>query len=127
MVGLAPIEAFGLAVAGFVFTGMMNPFVNGPLGAILQTRVEPSIQGRVMTLVNSSAMAMAPLGMILAAPVSELFGIQAWFIAGGLVTIVMGIAGFFIPVIMHIEDDLALVVPILEAAPDPEDAQQVLV
>ncbi len=111
IVGLAPMEAFILAAAGFLLAGFMNPIVNGPLGAILQTRVEPSIQGRVMTLVSSCAGAMSPLGMILAAPVAGWLGIQAWFIAGGLVTMAMGIAGLFIPVIMNIEEDLPLAVP----------------
>lgn len=126
LVGLAPAEAFSLAVAGFCLFGLMNPITNGPLGAILQTRVEPSIQGRVMTLVSSSAMAMSPLGMILAAPVSEWLGIQAWFIAGGFVTIAMGIAGLFIPIVMHIEDDLPLAVPVPAAAPGPDGLAQSL-
>ena len=54
---------------------------------------------------------MSPLGMILAAPVADWLGIQAWFIAGGLVTMGMGLAGLFIPVIMNIEEDLPLAVP----------------
>ena len=88
--------------------------------ALLQTRVEPAMQGRVMTLVSSCAGAMSPLGMILAAPISNWLGIQAWFIAAGLVTILMGFLGFFLPVVMHIEDDMPLAVP--AARPHPGDS-----
>jgi MFS transporter, DHA3 family, macrolide efflux protein len=115
LVGLTPASAFGLAVGGYVLAGFANPICNGPMGALLQTRVEPAMQGRVMTLVSSCAGAMSPLGMILAAPISNWLGIQAWFIAAGLVTILMGFVGFFLPVVMHIEDDMPLAVP----TPDP--------
>ena len=109
LIGLTPADAFGMAIAGQIVAGIMNPITNGPLMALIQGRVEPSIQGRVMTLISSSCMAMMPLGTLLAAPVAELLGIQAWFIAAGLVTALMGTAGFFIPVVMNLEADMPLI------------------
>jgi DHA3 family macrolide efflux protein-like MFS transporter len=106
MIGLAPGTAFFLAVAANTLAGVFNPICNGPVLALLQTRVEPSIQGRVFTLVSSGCAAMMPLGMILAAPVADLLGIQFWFITAGVVTAGMGVAGFFLPVITRLESDL---------------------
>ncbi len=50
----------------------------------------------------------------LAAPISNWLGIQAWFIAAGIVTTCMGVLGYFLPVVMHIEDDMPLAVPVRE-------------
>lgn len=109
IIGLAPATAFFLAVGAYFLAGFFNPICNAPVLALLQTRVEPAIQGRVFTLVNSGCGAMSPLGMILAAPISDWLGIQSWFIAAGLVTALMGIAGFFLPVVARLETDLPAV------------------
>jgi DHA3 family macrolide efflux protein-like MFS transporter len=45
---------------------------------------------------------MAPLGLVLAAPIAETLGVRVWFVAGGLVSIAMGVAGFFLPSLMQI-------------------------
>ena len=98
--------------------GFMNPIVNGPLMALLQSRVPADKQGRIFTLVNSGAAGMMPLGVALAAPVSENLGIQAWFLVGGFATVLMGIASFLIPVISNIESDPLH--PPIQSQPLPE-------
>jgi MFS transporter, DHA3 family, macrolide efflux protein len=103
MIGLAPASLFLMAVAGQALSGIMNPLINGPLMALIQERIAPEMQGRVFTLVGSAAGAMAPLGMIAAAPVADRFGVQAWFIIGGIYCLLAGTAAFFIPAIMNIE------------------------
>jgi DHA3 family macrolide efflux protein-like MFS transporter len=85
--------------------GFMNPIVNGPLLAVVQAVVAPEMQGRVFTLIMSFAAAMSPLGLILAGPFADRFGVQSWFVVGGVVTILMGVAAFFVPVIMNIEEE----------------------
>jgi DHA3 family macrolide efflux protein-like MFS transporter len=102
-IGLAPASAFGLAVACAFFAGVMNPIVNGPLFAILQSVVEPEMQGRVFTLIMSISAAMTPLGLIIAGPLVDVLGPNAWFVIGGSVTILMGAAAFFVPAIVRIE------------------------
>jgi DHA3 family macrolide efflux protein-like MFS transporter len=104
MTGFAPANAFWLALVGMTITGITNPLANGPLYALLQTIVRPDMQGRVMALVGSFAMAMTPLGLLVAGPVSDAIGIRAWYWIAGIVTLLMGIAGFFIPAVMHVED-----------------------
>jgi DHA3 family macrolide efflux protein-like MFS transporter len=47
---------------------------------------------------------MTPLGLLIAGPVSDLIGIRSWYWIAGIVTLIMGIAGFFIPAIMNLEE-----------------------
>jgi DHA3 family macrolide efflux protein-like MFS transporter len=118
IVGMTPGTVFAMAVAGYCLAGFMNPICNGPLQAFLQSRVAPEMQGRVFSVVQSGAMAMMPLGTLAAAPVANLLGIPAWFAAAGLVTVAMGILGFFIPVIANIEKDIQpFKAPVSEPAP----------
>ena len=46
---------------------------------------------------------MAPIGLMIAGPVADQAGIQAWFLLGGLLCILMAVAGLFIRTVMNIE------------------------
>jgi hypothetical protein len=48
---------------------------------------------------------------VLAAPVAEVVGVGAWYLAGGIACAAMGTAGFFSPSLMGIEDGAAEAVP----------------
>ena len=104
MVGTAPRELFLMAVVGNTLAGVFNVLVNGPLFALLQDRIAPEMQGRVFSLVGSMAGVISPLGMALAAPVSDYLGIQVWWRFGGIVCILMGLICFFIPAVMKLEE-----------------------
>jgi DHA3 family macrolide efflux protein-like MFS transporter len=103
-VGLTPASAFGIAVVAMFVLGFANPLTNGPVFAIIQSTVEPEMQGRVLTLLGSAAAAVTPLGLIIAGPIADAFGVRAWFIAGGVLTLLLGLAVVFIPSLLHIED-----------------------
>jgi MFS transporter, DHA3 family, macrolide efflux protein len=103
-IGLMPAWAFWLAVLFTFVVGFTNPLVNGPLFAAVQAVVEPDMQGRVFTLIGSAAAAMSPLGLIIAGPVADAFGIRSWFLVGGIVTLLIGAVSFLIPAVMHFED-----------------------
>ena len=105
LIGMAPASAFPLAVGAIFCAGVMNPIVNGPLMAVLQAAVIPEMQGRVFTLTSSVAMAMSPLGLLIAGPVADTLGVRTWFIVGGVVTALMGVVGFMIPAVVYIEDN----------------------
>ena len=63
------------------------------------------MQGRLFGLVASSVSIMSPLGLVIAGPLADTVGTQVWFVIGGAVTVAIGAAGFFIPVVYRIEDD----------------------
>ena len=104
VVGLAPADLFLLAILGNAILGLMLPIANGPIGALLQTIVRPEMQGRVMSLLNSGATAIAPIGLLIAGPFSDWLGIRVWFWAGGILCILIAVTAFFIPVIKNVEN-----------------------
>ena len=101
----APADKFWIALVGIGWVGLMSPIANGPLMAILQARVDPEMQGRVITVLDSGATAMMPISLALAAPIAEFFGVRMWFfIAGGLCALI-ALAAFFIKPIVTVEDN----------------------
>ncbi len=105
VVGLAPANAFWMALLGMGFMGMMNPITNGPIQAIMQARVAPEMQGRVFMLIGSVCAGMMPLSMLVAGPISDWFGIQAWYLASGIGCAIMGTAAFLNKAIINIDRD----------------------
>lgn len=103
-VGWTPTSSFAWALAALTGVGLVVPLVNGPIFAILQATIAPELQGRVFALVASLAGAAAPLGLLFAAPVAELAGVGAWYLAGGAVCVALGVAGFFAPALIGIEN-----------------------
>ena len=107
LVGIAPQHGFWLAWAGMLLAGFMNPMVNAPFMAILQSAVAPEIQGRVFTAVGSLAGLASPLGMAIAGPVADWAGVQVWFLVGGIISLLMGGTMRLIPAVMQLEDEAA--------------------
>ena len=103
LAGVVPASLFPLAVLAMGLMGLMSSLTNGPIMAVLQAAVAPSMQGRVFTLLRSAAMAMMPLGLAVAAPLADVMGVRAWFVVGGLVTLAGGVGGYFIPSLVNIE------------------------
>ena len=104
VLGLAPTTAFPLAVGVQFFALFVGSIGNSSLIAILQTTVPPGMQARVFTLVISLATAMSPIGLAIAGPVADVWGVQSWFLFAGVFTIGIGVGAFFIPALMRIEE-----------------------
>jgi MFS transporter, DHA3 family, macrolide efflux protein len=103
IIGIAPSNAFWLALAGFFVMGVTIPIINGPAMALLQTIVRPDMQGRVLSLVGSVVIAMSPLSLLVAGPISDAYGIRVWYWIAGILCTLIAIIGFFIPAIMNVE------------------------
>ena len=52
--------------------------------AILQSTVDPKIQGRVFTLFGSLISITSPIGLSIAGPVSDWLGLQVWYLTAGI-------------------------------------------
>jgi DHA3 family macrolide efflux protein-like MFS transporter len=85
----------------------MMVIVNGSTFAMLQVIVPAEIQGRVFTIVLNGSGVMAPLGLAVAGPVADALGVRAWFVASGIVMLIMGVGALFVPAIMDIEGEAA--------------------
>jgi DHA3 family macrolide efflux protein-like MFS transporter len=103
LLGAAPGTLFPMAVAGVFILGVMNPLANGPLSALIQSRVEPAYQGRVMTVINSVATGLTPFSLAVAGPLSDRFGIQTWFILGGVSCLIIPIFMISIPSVVALD------------------------
>ena len=90
----------GIVLAPIAKLWMMT---NGPIMAMLQATVAPDMQGRVFSLTTALTTAMVPLGLLVAGPVADAFGVQSWYLLAGGVGVLMGAAGFFLPALVHLE------------------------
>lgn len=104
LVGVLPPEGFYIAVAGMFFAGFMVAMLNGAAQALMQSSIPPEKQGRVFGLVGSLTVAVSPLGLAFAGPVSDLVGVQIWFIVAGVGLSVIMAGGFLMRSVMTIED-----------------------
>jgi MFS transporter, DHA3 family, macrolide efflux protein len=127
-----------IAAGAFLFLFGM-PIVSGCTQAILQTKVEPRIQGRVFALTGMIAAAAMPGAYVLAGPIADAVfeplmaadgalaptlgrfigvgpgrGIALAFVTGGLLLIGIALAGFLHPRIRNVEREL----------PDPAPAAE---
>jgi DHA3 family macrolide efflux protein-like MFS transporter len=103
--GAAPGNAFGMAIVSTLVAGLTVPLIDGPIMAILQGNVAPEIQGRVFTLMGSLLYVTSPLSLAVAGPVSDTLGLQVWYVAAGAACALMGLGGFLMPAIVHIEEN----------------------
>lgn len=104
LLGFIPADLYFVAVAAAFVSGAMMSLTNGPIMAIMQSAVDPAMQGRVFTLLSSVAMAMSPLSLIVAGPLADAFGVTTWFAIGGSVTVVIGLTGFVNKAVLSVED-----------------------
>ncbi len=101
--GLLPSNAFLMAVGLMFWLGATNSITNGPLMAAVQAVVAPEMQGRIFTLISAFAGAMTPLGLIIAGPVADRYGVQTWFLLGGIMTLLMAVGSLMLPAVMNFE------------------------
>jgi DHA3 family macrolide efflux protein-like MFS transporter len=88
--GVLSGEAFMLFVLLSFLMGAATPFFNGPYMAMIQRAYEPAMLGRVISLVTSVMLLASPIGLLMAGPLVDRYGIQAWFFWSGLVTLLAG-------------------------------------
>jgi DHA3 family macrolide efflux protein-like MFS transporter len=103
ILGLVPASAISIAVGAALLVGFMTPMTMGPFFAIIQSTVEPDVQARTFSLLSSVGTGITPLGLMIAGPVADKVGIQAWFLLGGMLCIFMAVIGLFIPAVMNME------------------------
>lgn len=103
LVGFSSASMIWLAVAGMFVVGFMMAFTSGPLMAVLQAVVDPGMQARVLALIGSLSSLMAPVGLLVAGPLSDLVGVRLWYFISAFICVGMSITGFFIPALMTLE------------------------
>ena len=102
---LTPESLFLIALISVFIIGLTIPLIDGPLMAIFQATVRPELQGRVFTLLGSMVGVISIFSLAVAGPVSDWLGLQFWYLTAGFFCAVMGIALFFIPAVVNMEED----------------------
>lgn len=115
LIGLMPPDAFFQATALFFLVAGLGTIVNGSILALLQSTIPADKQGRVFALVVSGSTAMMPIGLVIAGPVADAYGVPIWFIASGVATIVLGTAALLTPSVRALDDVMEIA-----AAESPE-------
>ena len=105
VIGLTPPGMFWLVLASSFVIGLMIPMVDGPFIAIQQETIAPEVQGRVLSLIGSLLWITSPFSLAVAGPISDAFGLQVWYLTAGVLCVAAGVISFFIPVIVHIEEN----------------------
>jgi MFS transporter, DHA3 family, macrolide efflux protein len=103
-IGIIPQNLFLAGLIANTAIGLCLPIINGSIGATLQSSITPDMQGRVFAFIQSAAMLVSPIALIIAGPFADRFGIQPWFLIAGICCTLMGIIGFFFPDVMGIEN-----------------------
>jgi DHA3 family macrolide efflux protein-like MFS transporter len=103
VIGTAPANGIFLAIGAMFLVGIGLSFGNGAGQALLQVLVVPDMQGRVFATLRALRSLMAPLGLALAGPFTDLFGIQSWMLGAGIGITIMIAAMPFIPQVADIE------------------------
>ncbi|MDO3409797.1 MFS transporter [Saccharibacillus sp. CPCC 101409] len=89
--GTLPQSAFAGFVALSLLMGAAVPLYNGPYMAMIQKAYRPEQLGRVISLVTSLTVLSSPIGLAIAGPVVEAYGVQTWFLGAGIAISVLGL------------------------------------
>lgn len=111
VMGAAPANLFTVGVAGALLVGLTIPLLDGPLMAILQAAIAPEMQGRVFMMFSSLLSSTVPIGLLIAGPVADAVGVRLWFIAAGILTLVMAGIGLFKPSMIDLESNKKELLP----------------
>ena len=140
LAGLPPSPLL-IASGAFLFL-LAVPIASGCMQAILQSKVDPTVQGRVFAFTGMAASAAMPIAYLVSGPVADKFfepwfavggplagsfgkwigvgpgrGIAAAFVASGLLLIAVTVAGYLHPRVRGLEDELPDAIP--DAKPVP--------
>lgn len=94
---------FSMFIVLMFAAGFMVPLIDGPFISIIQTCVEDTYQGRIITIMGSLLWLTTPFGLAIAGPFSDRFGVITWYKIAGLFCIIGALISAFSPVLKNVE------------------------
>ena len=85
-----------------IFGGMAMSIFSAAFMTTIQEEVAPELLGRVFSLYFSMALLPSMVGLLYTGIVAEIIGVANAFLISGAMVILVGIASFFTPTIMHL-------------------------
>jgi DHA3 family macrolide efflux protein-like MFS transporter len=104
VIGTVPANCIFLAIGAMFLVGVGLSLGNGVAQALFQVLIVPDMQGRVFATLGALRSLMSPLGLALAGPFTDVFGIQSWMLCAGIGITIMVAAMPFIPEVADIEE-----------------------
>lgn len=104
-ISILKADQFPVLVPASLMLGFMIPIVDGPFMAILQSKVAPEFQGRVLTMTGSLLWLTTPFGLGIAGPIADRLGIQIWYSLAGVLCLLSTLSIFFLPALKNIEEN----------------------
>lgn len=104
VIGTASAEGIAVAIGAMFLVGVGLALDNGAAQALFQVLIVPDMQGRVFASLRALRTLMSPLGLALAGPFTDAFGVQSWMLCAGIGITAMGTAMRFIPEVATIEE-----------------------
>ncbi len=104
--GIVPAEVILLAYGLSAAVGLSISLLNGSMMAMMQASVPFAMQGRVFALISAGATAMMPVGLLLAGPLADAFGVRIWYLVAGVPMIFITLAYTLSGSVLHIEDQV---------------------
>ncbi len=98
--GLLPQNesAFWLFAALCTFMGASGNLYNIPYIAYMQEKIPREVQGRAFSIMSSLMSATMPLGLLIAGPVAEIYGVKFWFYLTGIAFFIITSISFLLVV-----------------------------
>jgi DHA3 family macrolide efflux protein-like MFS transporter len=101
--GMVPSGMFVIGVASVFLFSMVISVGDASFFAMLQASIPPEMQGRVLMILMSLGAATGPIGLVIAGPLSDLYGIKMWFLGAGIVLGLISLTALFVPAILRVE------------------------
>jgi DHA3 family macrolide efflux protein-like MFS transporter len=121
LTALSGSQMLWLAIVWWFISGVTFSTGNAPMTAIMQTSIPNQMQGRAFSLLNVVFGLAGPLGLLIAGPMGERFGVRTVFIVGGTLSAIICAGGLSSPALRNIEDGAsAQAARAIETAPTPE-------
>jgi MFS family permease len=115
---------FILTVGLFFLLGLTIPFFNSYSSALYGQLVPDNYRGRVMSVRLLLGQGMIPLGGFLGGIVSESFGLPLLLLLSGIIQILCGLIGFFMPLLRGIDGDLTPLSEQIKKKLDPNQSRR---
>lgn len=91
MIGLGSAPLFFIYLMLNTMIGITSPCYSTPITVSIQERVEPSMHGRVFSLMQIATSCALPLGMVFFGPLADLFQVQGLLICSGVFVLVISL------------------------------------
>ena len=101
--GMLSPGAFALFAVLSCIEGIAGGIFNASFVAVVQTRIDAGVLGRVMSLYYSFGLLPSAIGLLGTGFLAEQVGLTTTFVIAGTVIVLVGMTGFFIPSVMRLD------------------------